>query len=141
MVHGGLTAELLVRYPGCRRLPHTSTPGTGSRGAPAAVGHWVALGNTEEKLVVQNLGVAERGLRGDGHFDHATGVGRVEAQKGRYADALRKGNKVFLLVTETLGGVNNTSLRFLTRLAHRAGADSDLEYPFTSARASMLSCD
>ena len=32
------------------------------------------------------------------------------------------------LVTETLGGVNNTSLRFLTRLAHRAGADSDLEY-------------
>ena len=89
-----------------------------------------ALGNTEEELVRTVLGVAQRGTPADDAFDHSTGAGYVKAHAGQYDDAINvKGNTVLLLISEIFGGVNGTSLRFLTRLAHLAkGADDAPRY-------------
>ena len=40
-------------------------------------------------------------------------------QDGDYSDGLAKGNTILLLISEIFGGVNGTSLHFLTRLAHK----------------------
>ena len=96
-----------------------ASAGAGSQGGVAQVGDRVACGNTEEGLVRKVLGVAQRGHPGERHFDHETGAGFVKEHKGDYDDAINaKGNTVLLLISEVFGGVNGTSLRFLTRLAH-----------------------
>ena len=102
-----------------------ASSGAGSKGGVAYVGDKVAMGNTEEGLVRSNFGVQERGVPGE-PFNHATGAGHVKAHAGLYDDAVNvKGNTVLLLISEIFGGVNGTSLRFLTRLAHTAkGGDA-----------------
>ena len=50
----------------------------------------------------------------------------MDAHNGLYDDCVNvKGNTVLLLISEIFGGVNGTSLRFLTRLAHLMRGDSD----------------
>ena len=105
-----------------------STPGTGSRGGVAHVGHRVAMGNTEESLVLLTLGVKQRGLPSERVHDHTSGIGYVAPHDGDYSDGLAKGNTILLLISEVFGGVNGTSLRFLTRLAHKFKGCNDVKY-------------
>ena len=44
----------------------------------------------EESLHLAILGCGERGRRGDGPFNHATGRGYVKGRKGHYNDAIKK---------------------------------------------------
>ena len=87
------------------------------------------LGNTEEKLIRDNYGLAERGVGTTESFDHATGAGHVSAVKGLYHDCIHvKGNTLLLLISEIFGGVNGRAIRWLTRLAHRSRECSDAAY-------------
>ena len=49
-------------------------------------------------------------------------------QDGDYSDGLAKGNTILLLISEIFGGVNGTSLHFLTRLAHKFKGCKDIIY-------------
>ena len=64
----------------------------------------------EEHLIVEVLGVAERGNRTDGPFQRKgdrAGTGWVAATTDhQYADAQRRSNGVTLLVAETTGGMD-----------------------------------
>ena len=63
-------------------------------------------------------------LRGTGRpLDHATGVGRVDAHAGYYADAREKGHCVELLLTEVHGGVHGTAIKMLSRLERDSKRD------------------
>ena len=75
------------------------------------------MGNTEEALIVANLGVPERGAKADreadgpcdGPWRRAKGTGWVrETLDHDYADAQRRGHPVTLLVTETTGALSPT---------------------------------
>ena len=50
------------------------------------------------------------------HTHTSSGVGRVAAHDGYYADALDKGHVVELLITEALGGVHGSAVKMLRRL-------------------------
>ena len=52
----------------------------------------------------------------DGRFNPTTGVGRVEAHKGHYADALRKGTTVDALLSNPFGGLAPATLAHLFQL-------------------------
>ena len=73
--------------------------------ASRADGHSFAFGNTEEHLRAVTLGHPARGEASAAALDRRTGLGRVDAKDGDYADAIRKGRKVVLLVTETSGAL------------------------------------
>ena len=50
------------------------------------------MGNTEEALIVANLGVPERGAKADGPWRRAMGTGWVRGTLDHdYADAQRRG--------------------------------------------------
>ena len=86
--------------------------------ASASDGHFIAFGNTEEHLITTVLGHA---ARGDGRaLDRTTGVGRVDAKDGHYADALAKGHGVYLLVFESTGAMSAGVIRLLRSLAAAA---------------------
>ena len=74
------------------------------------------------------LGVKQRGLPSERVHDHTSGIGYVAPHDGHYSDGLAKGNTILLLISEVFGGVNGTSLRFLTRLAHRFKSCKDVKY-------------
>ena len=62
---------------------------------------------------------------------HASGVGRVDAHAGYYADARAKGHSVELLITEVLGGVHGSAVKMLRRLERdtkRDGASDGTVY-------------
>ena len=110
---------------------HTSPAlGHGSRthggAASTSDGGRFALGNTEEHLIVQVLGVAERGVPDDGPMVRAgprAGQGWVRATTDHdYADAQRRGNPVTLLVTETTGAFSPTLNAALHALGKQARA-------------------
>ena len=111
-----------------RYQPHTCfvvapALGNGSArngGAPSqADGGRVAFGNTEESLIRDVLGVAERGCADDGALNRSTGAGWVRATTNhQYADAQRRGNPTTLFVSETTSAVSDTlrdTLRALDR--------------------------
>ena len=56
----------------------------------------------------------------DGRFNPTTGVGRVEAHKGLYADALRKGTTVDALLSNPFGGLAPATLAHLFQLDRTA---------------------
>ena len=59
--------------------------------------------------------------RGEGHaLDRASGIGRVDAKDGHYADALAKGHGVYLLVFESTGAMSPSVIRLLRSLAAAA---------------------
>ena len=54
------------------------------------------------------LGCKERGTKGDGPFDHATGKGWVAPHEGKYSHALGQGREVWVLVAEVTGALDET---------------------------------
>ena len=68
-------------------------------------GHYFAFGNTEDRMLVVALGKKGRGRREDGAFNPLTGRGFIKEQHGDYADALKKGNCVWVLIVESMGGI------------------------------------
>ena len=91
-------------------------------GKPASVGHLFGFGNTEEKYRVMTLGCKGCGRARDGPFNHWTGKGWVKAQKGHYADGIRKGAIVNPMIVEAgYGGIAPHSFAVCVRLAQRAG--------------------
>ena len=86
------------------------------------------MGNTEEALIVANLGVPERGAKADGPWRRAMGTGwDRETLDHDYADAQRRragrrGHPVTLLVTETTGALSPTFDRALRALGKHARA-------------------
>jgi hypothetical protein len=86
------------------------------------------LGNTEEALIIKNVGLVERGVPGR-PFNHTTGAGHVAAVTGCYDDCINvKRNTFLLLISEVFGGVGGQAVRLLTRLAHAARTASDRVY-------------
>ena len=70
-------------------------------GKPSSCGHWVAFGNTEERYRVKVFGLKGRGRQRDGPFNHQTGHGWVQAQRGAYHDAIHvKKSRVSLMLVE-----------------------------------------
>ena len=65
---------------------------------------------------VPTLGKRGRGRRDDGAFNPLTGRGYVKEQPGHYADALRKGNCVWVLIVESMGGIAPGAMLLLHRL-------------------------
>ena len=89
----------------------------------SADGGRFAMGNTEEALIVANLGVPERGAKADGPWRRAMGTGWVRGTLDHdYADAQRRGHPVTLLVTETTGALSPTFDRALRALGKHARA-------------------
>ena len=128
---GDTLLEFKVGHPNKKTAPK----GRGSRkkgGAPAAVGHKYAFGNTEEQFRLQILGCKARGRTRDGPLDHTTGRGWVQAQEGDYYDAQWvKGSRVIPMIFETYGGIAPHSLAYVKHLARRAkgkGARDSTKY-------------
>ena len=94
-------------------------------GAPSTTeGYHLAFGNIEEALLLTILGCKQRGLPSQKPLNHSTGYGFVAARKGHYSDGLAKGNQVIPLISETLGGINASALRLLTRLHAAASPEN-----------------
>ena len=118
--------------------PFLTTPalGHGSQrcggAASQADGGRIALGNTEERLIVEVLGVPERGCPDEPPFDRTSGTGWVRATVShQYADAQRRGNPVTLLVAESTGAISTTfaaALRALGRSARLATTHDSTVY-------------
>ena len=92
-----LVSDLLRKYPPSRtvthRHSHRHTLLVAYSLAPSTSdGHTFAFGNTLEKLRRDVLGLAARGEPGDRPLDRHTGLGRVDARDGDYADAQSKGS-------------------------------------------------
>ena len=85
----------------------TRALGRGSRlcggAASTSDGHLFAFGNTEESLRAKVLGLAARGDPTGPQLNRRTGEGYVAAHAGDYADAIKKGSHVKLLLVETTG--------------------------------------
>ena len=75
-------------------------------------------------MLLTILGCKQRGLPSQKPLDHSTGYGYVAARKGHYSDGLAKGNQVIPLISETLGGINASALRLLTRLHAAASPEN-----------------
>ena len=106
-------------------FPHAHVLGLGSNrcgGAPStADGGYFAWGNTKESLIKKTFGLRQRGSGGP--LDRNTGIGRVDACRGHYTDALQKGHKVHLLVTETTGALTPDVVNFVRQLDKYAKAN------------------
>ena len=99
-------------------LPSSELKG---HGCPSNVdGDMIAMGCTEESLRRLSYGLKAIGSEGERPFDRVTGHGRVKPCDGDYADALRKGHCVLLLVSETTGALSPTAIWLLRQLARVA---------------------
>ena len=75
------------------------------------------MSNTLEHLIVDVIGVAERGVESDGPFVRANGTGWVRATtKHQYADAQARNNPVTLLACESTGALSSTFYNALVAL-------------------------
>jgi hypothetical protein len=124
--------------------PFLPTPalGHGSNtkgGAPSQVGgHLFAMGNTLECLTVQVFGVKARGSPDDKPFNHTTGVGRVHARDGHYADAISHGRPVHLFATESSGALSRPIIKEVRRLAKASAAKGGTDHTaFGTGRTSQ----
>ena len=63
------------------------------------------------------LGLKARGTPADRPLDRRSGEGRVHARDGDYADALKKGHRVHLLVSESTGALSRGITTLLSCLA------------------------
>ena len=101
-------------------------------GAPSTTdGHFIAFGNTEERLRALVLGQSARGEQSMGPFDRCTGTGWVREEPGQYADALSKKHPVMLLGMESTGALCDvfaTFLRLLGRLSTAPGTHDSTVY-------------
>ena len=114
--------------------PFHTTPNLGTgRGASTAEGGTHAMGNTEEKLLAQCVGVHARGdPLTDRPFDRRTGEGHLPATTGHdYEDALARGNGVTVFVAETTGAFNpplEGTLRHLAALSRAPLSHDHTQY-------------
>ena len=92
--------------------------------ASTADGGSFAFGNTLEALIVKVRGVAARGDPADPPLDRRTGVGRVDAADGDYADGLSKGHLLHLYVAETTGALCPNTVDALKGLDRAARSSS-----------------
>ena len=79
----------------------------GGGAASADDGHFIAFGSTLERARTLVLGTAAMGAPTDRPLDRTTGVGRVAEADGQYADALRRGLSVILLLIESTGAFSS----------------------------------
>jgi hypothetical protein len=98
-----------------RALGHGSMRCGGA--ASTADGGTFAFGNTLEALIAKVLGLKARGTPADRPLDRRSGEGRVHARDGDYADALKKGHRVHLLVSESTGALSRAVTTLLSCLA------------------------
>ena len=109
-------------------LVKSRSAGTGGRdgnGQPATVGHLYGFGSTEEKYRLKILGCRRRGRKHDPAFNHWTGRGRVDEQRGDYFDALFvKKSRVIPMIIEVFGGITPHALAHVSHLAKRARGKS-----------------
>ena len=112
-----------VKCPSPLTLGHRAGQGNNDgAGTVEDVGHFYAFGSTEESLHLAVLGCGERGRRGDGPFNHATGRGYVKGRKGHYDDAIKKKNNMVVpIIVESFGGIGTRAQRALKFAARRAG--------------------
>ena len=103
--------------------PHPTKPALGNGSARCggaasrAEGGHFSMGNTLEHLIVDVIGVAERGVESDGPFVRANGTGWVRATtKHQYADAQARNNPVTLLACESTGALSSTFYNALVAL-------------------------
>ena len=128
--------------------PHVQGPLRGQGtvqhgGCPSqADGGDYAFGATEENLIKKNTGLRERGKPSDGPYDRKTGLGWVASTakhvnaKGEpaphdYADAQKKGHRVFLFITESYGGMAArlfATMRHLHKCATTPGVVDSTRY-------------
>ena len=117
--------------------PFHPTPALGhgspSRGgAPStADGHFIAHGNTLESITRLTRGLIARGTSSDPPLDRVTGVGRVAAFNGHYADAIDKKNPLILFLVETTGALSleaRAAIAYLHRLTKPRCARDGTQY-------------
>ena len=102
----------------------------GSSPAPGTVlrGDTHAFGNTEERAIVEVLGVPERTDDQGRAWDHSAGAGAVKRQKGSYDDALHvKRNTVVLFLASLLGGLAPAAVDHLRALSRRSIDNTEYE--------------
>ena len=80
-------------------------------------GHSYAFGCTLENQISRVLGLKARGDPNGRQLDRTTGEGYVAARDGDYADAMRKGNAVHLLLVEATGAISPALHLLLCALA------------------------
>ena len=91
----------------------------GPRHGTSFLGDTHAFGNTEERAIVEVLGVKER--VGDAPWSAACGAGRVKAHRGDYHDALHaKRNSVLLLLHNNFGGFAPGAVKRMHDLSKRS---------------------
>ena len=91
-------------------------------------GNTHAFGNTEERAIVEVLGVPERTDDQGRAWDHSAGAGAVKRQKGSYNDALHvKRNTVVLFLASLLGGLAPAAVDHLRALSRRSIDNTEYE--------------
>ena len=80
-------------------------------------GAFVAFGSTKPGIHAKVFGLAQRGEKGDGNFNPATGGGYVARTEADYSPALSQGHEVACLLFETFGGFSPAVVRLLKRAA------------------------
>ena len=97
--------------------------------ASKADGGTHAMGNTEEDLIVKNLGVPARGDRTtDLPLNRRTGVGWVaKTTDHAYADAISRKHPTTLLVAESTGAMSATSFKCIDTHAKESRAPAALD--------------
>ena len=83
---------------------------------------YIAFGCTSEILHWQVFGCRARGAGPP--VCHSTGVGRVDAHTGYYADAHQKGHRTELLLTEASGAVHGSAVKMLRHLERDTNRDA-----------------
>ena len=108
----------------CSPLITSAALGNGSSkcgGAPSTVdGDRFAFGCTEEAMRRKVYGLRQRGKPGERAFDRRSGQGHVAPHDGDYADALRKGHGLLLLMSESTGALGAGLVMLLRTLARTA---------------------
>ena len=129
--------------------PFHPTPalGNGSAskgGAPSqADGHFIAHGNTLEDITRITRGLTARGTPTDPPLDRVTGVGRVAAFHGHYADAIVKKNPLVLFLVETTGALSleaRAAIAYLHRLTKPRSARDGTLYGTARGATTSFRC-
>ena len=81
----------------------------------------VAFGSTQPGIHAKVFGLAQRGEKGDGNFDPATGGKYVARAEADYSHSLSQGHEVMCLLFETFGGFSPAVVRLLKRAADAVG--------------------
>ena len=135
----GLEYKCFTPYGPSPALGHGSQRCGGA--ASKADGCAFAFGNTEEDAIATVFGLKAMGDPADPPLDRRTGLGRVDAVDGDYADALRKGNHVRLLLSETSGAISRGLDKYLKSLAKLSKSEESQDSTIYVRRGPRLAQD